>query len=71
MPIRRLCNTVQGRPRNSPRRQTGSSGLCVFDTHADEAKIGKGTKEKELLSLLDDNPFRLVYQNGLVESKNL
>ena len=54
------------RPRNSPRRETGSSGLCV-STHtlsADEAKIGKGDRGKEL-SLLDDEPFRLVYQNGL------
>ncbi|KAL5463883.1 hypothetical protein EMCRGX_G032831 [Ephydatia muelleri] len=47
------------RPRNSPRRETGSSGLCV-STHtlsADEAKIGKGDRGKEL-SLLDDEPFR-------------
>ena len=33
-------------------------------------KIGKGDQGKELLSLLDDEPFRLVYQNGLVESKD-
>ena len=41
-----------------------------FDAYADEAKIGKGDRGKELLSLLDDEPFRLVYRNGLVESKD-
>ena len=41
-----------------------------FDAYADEANIGKGDQGKELLSLLDDDPFRLVYQNGLVESKD-
>ena len=44
--------------------------LMRFDAYADEAKIGKGDQGKELLSLLDDEPFRLVYQNGLVESKD-
>ncbi|KAL5503656.1 hypothetical protein EMCRGX_G010639 [Ephydatia muelleri] len=44
--------------------------LIRFDAYADEAKIGKGDRGKELLSLLDDEPFRLVYQNGLVESKD-
>ena len=38
-----------------------------FDAFADEAKIGKGDRGKELLSLLDDELFR---QNGLVESKD-
>ena len=41
-----------------------------FDAYADEAKIGKEDRGKEMLSLLDDEPFRLVYQNGLVESKD-
>ena len=41
-----------------------------FDTYADKGKIGKGDGGKELLSLLDDEPFRLVYHNGLVESKD-
>eukprot|EP00731_Ephydatia_muelleri_P037077 Em0391g6a len=44
--------------------------LIRFEAYADEAKIGKGDRGKELLSLLDDEPFRLVYQNGLVESKD-
>ena len=44
--------------------------LIRFEAYADEATIGKGDRGKELLSLLDDEPFRLVYQNGLVESKD-
>ncbi|KAL5489380.1 hypothetical protein EMCRGX_G018469 [Ephydatia muelleri] len=44
--------------------------LIRFDAYADEAKIEKGDRGKELLSLLDDEPFRLVYRNGLVESKD-
>eukprot|EP00731_Ephydatia_muelleri_P013152 Em0007g462a len=44
--------------------------LIRFEAYANEAKIGKGDRGKELLSLLDDEPFRLVYQNGLVESKD-
>ena len=40
-----------------------------FDTYAEEAKIADNDRGKELLSFLDDEPFRLVYQNGLVETK--
>ncbi|KAL5488641.1 hypothetical protein EMCRGX_G017617 [Ephydatia muelleri] len=32
--------------------------LMRFDAYADKAKIGKGDQGKELLSLLDDEPFR-------------
>eukprot|EP00731_Ephydatia_muelleri_P009029 Em0004g1367a len=44
--------------------------LMRFDAYADEAKIEKEDRGKEMLSLLVDEPFRLVYQNGLVESKD-
>ena len=41
-----------------------------FDAYAEEARIADIDRGKELLSLLDDEPFRLVYQNGLVETKD-
>ena len=41
-----------------------------FDAYAEEAKIADDDRGKELLSLLDDEPFRLVYQNGLFETKD-
>ena len=45
--------------------------IMRFDARdAEEAKIADDDRGKELLSLLDDEPFRLVYQNGLVETKD-
>ena len=57
----RLCTKVVRYCARPPTKFTAKTDwelwFMRFDVYADEAKIGKGDRGKELLSLLDDEPL--------------